>query len=638
MAKNIKEQKAKTFGTKSQPAPGAMRDKHMEVLKDFIQRRYGLELTPSGGKWDEETQSRRNANPKIGVDNPDWRSGKFEAQESPDAVVHEQAHLEMMPEGIGLAEGQRYMDQQYADVQRKHGYLQQKRSSGEAVPMAAENPIRRGAGLPAVHRDVPVAKDTPERRTVDTDEPAATRLQIGDKFVDQLASSRLMRPEARERMDMIDRGEIRYSPETGWQPGEDINSKINQRARFASYDDSRKDAKTLMRNDLDKADKKDQYGLSTNSSRKIRYANEAGINKPFAMGSGDVGVSNQGYTVRGAMNAPVFGNPSFRQPQGGPKFDRDVARDKAKKVLSEMRSTPKPNLPKSEEAQDKRNYKFRMDEFERRPRGVHSPTKEPGQSVSGKMARRAKQSPNDPSYSKWAKQGHQEKLDQLKSMSKPNLPKSEDGMRKDERGVHKQSVESKVAESRNLKNWKGMSDSGRELEFSFRPRIDEVKNRHKQVLSDLKSMPKPNLPKSEDMQKADQPQKQKHLIFSTDNPLYGEHNDQYHDAMKKILDNNGVIYHEAEGHYGAPERSFIVENVPDHVHRAIENILQNQGQESYIVSNGVNHKMKFINGENKGKHVRGSGTVYHEKAPETGYTKLGDEMFTHNFDFNKLHD
>lgn len=565
---NRKIQKEKAFGTKSQPAPGPMRDKHMGVLKDFIQRRYGLELHPSGGKWDEESQSRRSDNPEEGVDKPDWRSGKFEAQASPDAVVHEQAHLEMMPEGIGLADGQRYMDQQYADVQRNHGYMKQKQSSGEVVPMSAENPIRRRAGLPPVHRDVPVKPGTPERRTVDTDEPAATRLQVGDKTVDQLASARLMRPEARERMDMIDRGEIRYNPETGWQPGEDVNSKINQRARDYSNDPTRKDAKTLMRSDK-------------------------GVHKPFA----GKDTSVMGHNVRGHYS--VGDEPRMKEK----------ARSEARKVLEEQRSMPKPNLTKAK---------------------IDSKLSE-----EGKAARRtSNRAPLGGNFS--SKAG--------------------------EKGVHLASTG--VGAWKKRTEWgdvvpeehQGSSDAGQLVRYhgapapqktflGFGSKVREPKHQHavtahKDKLAELRSMPKPNLPKSEEMQKTDNSiVKEKHLIFSMDNPAYGQHDNQRHQAMLELLKEHGADHHEIEGHYGKPERSIIVSNPEKHLQAAIEKILTDHGQESYIISDGYNHKMKFLNGENAGKHVRGQGTQFHETAPETGFSKTKDgEIFTHNFDFSQLHD
>lgn len=231
-SKNVREQKKKVFGTQAQPAKGsALREKTMSHLQDFVKRRYGLDLQPSGGKISEETGERRDESPEVGVDKPDWRSGKFEAQWSPDAAVHEAAHLELMPEGVDLPGGQRLMDQQYADIQREHGYMKQKRSSFEKEPMALENPIRRRAGLPPTRRDVPVKAGDPARTTVDTGEPAAVRVQRGKKLVDQMAHAKLMRPESRQRQEDIDQGIVRYSPTEGWHPSDESDALVNLRGQ-----------------------------------------------------------------------------------------------------------------------------------------------------------------------------------------------------------------------------------------------------------------------------------------------------------------------------------------------------------------------------------------------------------------------
>lgn len=265
-SKNVREQKQKVFGGTSQPAARSpMREKHMEHIKDYTQRRYGLDMKPSGGKIDEKTGQRRSAAPEVGVDKPDWRSGQLEAQANPDAMVHEQGHLEIMPKGIGLKQGQQYMDEQYGDVQRKYGYMKQKQSQGEVQPMAVEQKLRRRMGLPANRSSVPVKDPSqPPRRAVDTGDVIGIRVKSGKeksgkpKYVDLIRQARLLNEENRERVDMVDRGELKYNKEKGWtKPDvstkeglrENINSVINTRARALSKDPSRKDAKTLMRSE-----------------------------------------------------------------------------------------------------------------------------------------------------------------------------------------------------------------------------------------------------------------------------------------------------------------------------------------------------------------------------------------------------
>lgn len=228
-SKNVREQRAKVFGTQSQPPKGsAMRQKHMEHIRDYVKRKYGLELQSSGGKWDEKTQGRRSDNPEVGVDKPDWRSGQLESQDNPEAQVHELAHLEELPEGTDLPEGQRLMDRRYADVQKEHGYMKQKRSQGEIQPMAMENPIRRRMGLPATDISTPVKPGQEPRTAVDTGEPAAVRVPQGNKEVDLIRQSRLRSPENVERQRQIDEGILTWT-DKGWAPGTTVDSKINAR-------------------------------------------------------------------------------------------------------------------------------------------------------------------------------------------------------------------------------------------------------------------------------------------------------------------------------------------------------------------------------------------------------------------------
>lgn len=234
-SKNVREQRAKVFGTKSQPAKGSpMRDKHMSTISDFAQRFLGLDLKPSGGKMDMETGQRRDQNPDVGVDKPDWRSGQFETQWNPEAAVHELAHLMLLPSGVSLEEGQALLDKQYGDVQRKYGYMKQKRSQGEVQPMAAEQAIRRVIGLPASQVAVPVKPGEGPRTSVeDPNVVIGTRVQRGQsktgepKFVDLIRQSRNLTPENREMLERRLGGQETFSPDKGWQPSDSINAKIS---------------------------------------------------------------------------------------------------------------------------------------------------------------------------------------------------------------------------------------------------------------------------------------------------------------------------------------------------------------------------------------------------------------------------
>lgn len=235
---NVREQRKKVFGTKAQPGAGTeMREKHMSHIKNFVNKFLNLDLKPSGGKIDPKTGERRDESPNLGVDKPDWRSGHFESQWNPEAAVHEIAHIMLLPEGIGLEEGQRLMDKQYADVQRKHGYLKQKLSRYEVQPMAAEQLIRRFIGLPASRVSVPVKdKNAPPRMAVDEpDQVIGTRVKQGkaktgeDKFVDLIRQSRFLSPEHRERLHNVFTKKIVFHPDKGWMPNKSLEAKITDK-------------------------------------------------------------------------------------------------------------------------------------------------------------------------------------------------------------------------------------------------------------------------------------------------------------------------------------------------------------------------------------------------------------------------
>jgi hypothetical protein len=249
-AKNAKEQKEKIFGTKAQPGANSdMRAKHLAAIKEFFQKRYNVPV--------RETPGKLNAQGKL-IDKPDWRTGNLEYQDNPEAAVHEGGHFEQMPPGTTMQEHQAQMDRNFGITNRDYGYLSGKQTQFEIQPMAAENLLRRRMGLPATTVSVKgqdaKGKELPPRMARDTHTPAAVRVKDHKGIVkDLIRQSRLLSPENREQTDMIDRGELIHEPQVGFVPGSSPDSRINQRAREAAKDPSRKDAKTLMRSDMSKS-------------------------------------------------------------------------------------------------------------------------------------------------------------------------------------------------------------------------------------------------------------------------------------------------------------------------------------------------------------------------------------------------
>lgn len=224
--KNKKIQQTKVWGKTSMPANNSkMRDKHMSHIQRWVKENLGLENRVTKGKL--------NSAGKF-IKKPDWTTGYLEYEPNPDAAVHEIAHLLLAREGLGLADIQREMDAQFGYSQSTFGYMQQKRSVFEVMPMGLEQLIRRRIGLPACTKHVKVDSDTPQRVAVeDNKTPIAKRVKLGKNLVDLIRLSSNVDAKALERLEMIDNKEIVFDVEKGWVKSETIDAKINRRARLA---------------------------------------------------------------------------------------------------------------------------------------------------------------------------------------------------------------------------------------------------------------------------------------------------------------------------------------------------------------------------------------------------------------------
>jgi hypothetical protein len=256
-SKNVREQRKKIFGTDANaPRHSEKRMKMMQQIRDFVQRRFGMPMVTAEGKRDSSGKIREDKDNQPAYDvftpegiakekelleqykkkgikrvdpKPDWRSGRLETQPSPDAAVHEVAHLYLSPEDMTPAMFQEYMDKLWGESQSKYGHMQQKKTSGEIQPMAVENPIRRELGLPANRATKPVKQN---ERALDYE---------GDRFVEGKDSkgrkvfydrqSRLMTPETRERVEQVREGSLKFHPEIGWFRDSSPDALINLRGR-----------------------------------------------------------------------------------------------------------------------------------------------------------------------------------------------------------------------------------------------------------------------------------------------------------------------------------------------------------------------------------------------------------------------
>jgi hypothetical protein len=212
--------KNKVFGVNSMPpANSSMRKKHMGVIKSYIENSLGLKNRVTKGKI--------NASGKH-ILKPDWTTGFLEYEPNPDAAVHEVAHVFLAPMGMSLGDIQKEMDAQFGFSQSRYGYMQQKRTVFEVLPMAMEQKIRRLMGLPASTKFVKVNPSDKPRLGVDTGLPIAVR--VGNK--DLIRCSKNLDVKCLERLDMILNGEIKFCKVKGWHECQSIDAKINRRAKL----------------------------------------------------------------------------------------------------------------------------------------------------------------------------------------------------------------------------------------------------------------------------------------------------------------------------------------------------------------------------------------------------------------------
>lgn len=212
--------KQQIFGNNSMPGANTkMRQKHMSHIKNYIQNKLGLKNRVTKGKINSSGKH---------IMKPDWTTGYLEYEPNPDAAIHEVAHVFLAPMNTSLADIQKDMDAQYGFSQSYYGYMKQKRTVFEVLPMGMEQKIRRIMGLPASTKFVKVRKSDPIRTGIDTNLPIAIR--VGDK--DFIRCSNNLDKKCLERLDMILNGEIVFDLKHGWIESDSIDAKINRRARL----------------------------------------------------------------------------------------------------------------------------------------------------------------------------------------------------------------------------------------------------------------------------------------------------------------------------------------------------------------------------------------------------------------------
>jgi hypothetical protein len=109
-----------------------------------------------------------------------------------------------------------------------------------------------------------------------------------------------------------------------------------------------------------------------------------------------------------------------------------------------------------------------------------------------------------------------------------------------------------------------------------------------------------------------------------------------HDALKRDLDTMGVQHEETQGHYGSPERSFLIYGLP---REHLVALGQKYGQEAVIHNEGGRREFIYTAGPNAGKMHPGLNSFDHwpegSEAPDDYYTHLpGNGYVRLHFDFD----
>lgn len=217
----------------------------------------------------------------------------------------------------------------------------------------------------------------------------------------QMAKKLKMNPEAgMEDQDMAAQAQDEFPPADENEIAED-ESEQDPLPNPETAKEKQKPAVMGKSENLNKSSRADRdVSASARYNRRIKATagdkKQIGIHRPVAATEAKVRSSG---TSQAGMQAK-------KRPH--------LAVESHKKVLSEQKKMPKPNLPKSEV----------MKGFKDEQKGVHKPYMSQGESMAGEMAREGKNKPKT-AHTDMARKMHSQKLNEQKQMPKPNLPKSE---------------------------------------------------------------------------------------------------------------------------------------------------------------------------------------------------------------------
>lgn len=227
-SKNVREQKAKVWGTNPMPAKGsAMREKMVDKMIDWAKKRYGVDVVVAPGK--------PNASGKI-INKPEMSDTELQHLNNPASLAHELAHLEIMKQkGMGLSDFQDWADKRWGQINKDYGYKSQAQEQEEYASHGAENKMRRYFGIPAHPRET---KEMGEKRLYAVDNPKkqiAMDIPHKNKRTGEMQTKRItglssnLEPRQRE-FEERQMGVQEFSPKTGWKDSDKPDALINRRA------------------------------------------------------------------------------------------------------------------------------------------------------------------------------------------------------------------------------------------------------------------------------------------------------------------------------------------------------------------------------------------------------------------------
>lgn len=207
--------------------------------------------------------------------------------------------------------------------------------------------------------------------------------------------------------------------------------------------------------------------------KRAQSSKEKGVHKPANKDAPvyhQEGMSSAGSETRSAKQTKARGVPDSQN------YSRASAVGKHKAVLSEIKAMPKPNLTKGD-IQEKDQTP--ADGVQKETIGQHDPAqgKENSNPVWG----------TEPGCHKLSKfMGRKEEKSKAKSQVAP-IDKAETG--------HEKGINTSTDPKAKSRVMMGTSKNGSQLPSKDTADINEAKDGQKQVLNQMKAMPKPNLPK-----------------------------------------------------------------------------------------------------------------------------------------------